>query len=95
MKKLLTYLFGWMLTPETNKDEINGCFELTFKDKTLAQSIAINEQYNDLFKSELNQRHVKAMSDIEAIENYFDPKRKTVYKVDVNDPTFLEPIKIN
>lgn len=89
LKKLITLI----TQPTPNKDEINGFLVLSFKGKTLEQSIAINQRYNELFKSELNQRHIKASNDLELIENYFNPKRKQIYKIDVNDPVFEEPIK--
>ena len=58
---------------------------MTFKGKTLAQSIAINQKYNEAFRSELNDRHIKAFNELELIENYFNPKRKDVYKIEYND----------
>jgi len=93
MKKLSNWLYNTFVKPTPNKDEIKGCVELTFKGKTLEQSIAINQRYNEQFKSELNQRHIKALNDMEAIENYFNPKRKQIYTIDVNDPIFEQPIK--
>jgi len=93
MKKIINWFYQTFVKSESHKDEVKGCLELTFKNKTLAQSIAINQKYKEAFESELNQRHIKAFNELELIEDYFHPKRKPIYKIDVNDPAFEQPIK--
>ena len=93
MKPLFNWLYNKFIKPNEIKDEIKGCIELTFKGKTLAQSIAINQKYNEAFRIELNDQHVKKFNDLELIENYFNPKRKDIYKIDVKDPIFEKSIQ--
>jgi hypothetical protein len=94
LKKLINWLYNSLAKPDVKKDEIQGCLTLTFKGQTTEQSIFIATKYLEGFNSELNQRHIKVLKELELIENYFDPKRKPIYKVDVKDPQFEKPIKV-
>jgi len=100
MKKLLTYLFGWMLTNDEKKDHVNGCLQLICKDHDYQTQILIFERLEAEFVVKMMQskeNELKLISDakknVSVIDKFLKPT--DIENITVKDATFLEPIKTN
>jgi len=100
MKKLLSYLFGWMLSNDEKKDHVNGCLQLICKDHDYQTQILIFELLEAEFVVKMMQskeKELKLISDAKKNVSIIDRflKADAVAEIKVIDPVFEQPIKTN